>query len=136
MGLILSIETAISVCSVALHEEEGRMVAIAELFQENVHAQKVMPLIDTLLQQAGVRKNELCAVAVTSGLSSFSGVRFGVSPANGVAYALGIPVVGVDTWYARACRALTCGVVKELVVARAGVRRIEVHCTVFQCERE
>jgi tRNA threonylcarbamoyladenosine biosynthesis protein TsaB len=136
MGLILSIETAISVCSVALHEEEGRMVAIAELFQENVHAQKVMPLIDTLLQQAGVRKDELCAVAVSSGPGSYTGLRIGVSTAKGLAYALGIPLIGVDTLDALACRALPFMAAEDLVVPMVDARRMEVYCKVLSGEME
>src|SRR5690606_5497135 len=130
MGLILSIETAISVCSVALHDQEGRLVGIAEIFQENVHAQKLMPLIESLLQQAGVLQGELAAIAVSSGPGSYTGLRIGVSTAKGLAYALGIPLIGVDTLDALARRAVPLVEAEDLVVPMIDARRMEVYCKV------
>src|SRR5690554_8065929 len=97
MGLILSIETATSVCSVALHENSGALVGILELFQDNVHGQKLMPVIETLLQQFGIDRNGLDAVAVSMGPGSYTGLRIGVSTAKGMAFALDIPLIGIDT---------------------------------------
>lgn len=136
MGLILSIETAISVCSVALHDKAGRLVAIAELYQENVHAQKLMPLIEALLEQAGVGQDELCAVAVSSGPGSYTGLRIGVSTAKGLAYALDIPLIGVDTLDALAQRAITFMEADDLVVPMIDARRMEVYCKVLSAQME
>ena len=136
MGVILSIETATSVCSVALHDEGGLMVAIAELFQENVHAQKLMPLIEALLQQSGFGQEELCAVAVSSGPGSYTGLRIGVSTAKGLAYALGIPLIGVDTLNALARRAIRFAAPEDLVVPMIDARRMEVYCKILGGEME
>lgn len=131
MGLILSIETATSVCSVALHSEQGKMISLTELFQENVHAQKLMPLIDSLLQQSGVSRRELSAVAVSSGPGSYTGLRIGVSTAKGMAYALGIPVVGVDTLDALGRRTSPFIKAADFVVPMIDARRMEVYCKVL-----
>lgn len=136
MGLILSIETAISVCSVALHDQEGRLVGIAEIFQENVHAQKLMPLIESLLQQAGVLQGELAAIAVSSGPGSYTGLRIGVSTAKGLAYALGIPLIGVDTLDALARRAVQFMEDGDWVVPMIDARRMEVYCKVLGSQLE
>lgn len=136
MGVILSIETATSVCSVALHDEDGRMVAVVELFQENAHAQKLMPLIETLLQQAGLGQDELCAVAVSSGPGSYTGLRIGVSTAKGLAYALGIPLIGVDTLNALARRAIRFVAPEDLVIPMIDARRMEVYCKILSGEME
>jgi tRNA threonylcarbamoyladenosine biosynthesis protein TsaB len=131
MGLILSIETATSVCSVALHNEQGEMIALAELFQENVHAQKLMPLIDALLQQGGVSRGELVAMAVSSGPGSYTGLRIGVSTAKGLAYALGLPLISVDTLDALARRAAAFIDAAHAVVPMIDARRMEVYCKVL-----
>src|SRR5690606_24097154 len=136
MGLILSIETAISVCSVALHDQEGRLVGIAEIFQENVHAQKLMPLIESLLQQAGVLQGELAAIAVSSGPGSYTGLRIGVSTAKGLAYALGIPLIGVDTLDALARRAVHFMEDGDWVVPMIDARRMEVYCKMLGSQLE
>lgn len=136
MGSILSIETATSVCSVALHTEHGKMVGLAELFQENVHAQKLMPLIDALLQQCGVSRRELTAVAVSSGPGSYTGLRIGVSTAKGLAYALGIPLIGVDTLDALAQRTSPYIEAADFVVPMIDARRMEVYCKVLNGQME
>lgn len=136
MELILSIETATSVCSVALHDELGKMIALAELSQANVHAQKLMPLIDTLLQQAGVLRRELAAVAVSSGPGSYTGLRIGVSTGKGIAYGLGIPLIGVDTLDALAKRTAPFIEAADFVVPMIDARRMEVYCKVLDGRME
>lgn len=59
------------------------------------HSETLMSLIDGALSDAGVPKNQLEAVAVDVGPGSFTGVRIGVSCANAIAFALGIPVLPV-----------------------------------------
>lgn len=136
MGLILSIETATSVCSVALHDECGKMVGLAELYQDNVHAQKLMPLIDALLQQVGVSRRELTAIAVSSGPGSYTGLRIGVSTAKGLAYALGIPLIGVDTLDALAKRTASFIAANDFIVPMIDARRMEVYCKVLDGQME
>lgn len=134
MGLILSIETATSVCSVALHEQDGTLVGIAEIIQENVHAQKLMPLIEALLQQVGAKRGQLRAVAVSSGPGSYTGLRIGVSTAKGLAYALDLPLIGVDTLDALARQAASFVEPSDTVVPMIDARRMEVYCKVLDGE--
>lgn len=134
MEFILSIETATSVCSVALHTKEGTLVGIVELFQDNVHAKKLMPLIETLLQQTGIMRNELVAVAVSSGPGSYTGLRIGVSTAKGMAYALGIPLIGVDTLEALGKRAALFMEASDVVIPMIDARRMEVYSKVLDRE--
>lgn len=136
MGLILSIETATSVCSVALHEHSGALVGIIELFQDNVHGQKLMPVIEALLRQLGVDKDELDAVAVSKGPGSYTGLRIGVSTAKGLAYALDIPLIGVDTLDALARRALPFVRATDILVPMIDARRMEVYCKVLDSQMQ
>jgi len=131
MGFILSIETAISVCSIALHDEQGRLHAIAELHQDNIHAQKLMPMIEVLLEQSAVSRNQIRAVAVSGGPGSYTGLRIGVSTAKGLAYALEVPLIGVDTLDALAKRAVPFIAEADVVVPMIDVRRMEVYCKVL-----
>src|SRR5690606_31804669 len=131
MGLILSIETATSVCSVAVHNADGHTIGLAELFQENVHAQKLMPLVDALLQQSGVSRRKLSAVAVSSGPGSYTGLRSGVSTRKGMAYALGIPLIGVDTLDALGRRTSPFMKAADFVVPMIDARRMEVYSKVL-----
>jgi tRNA threonylcarbamoyladenosine biosynthesis protein TsaB len=133
MGLILSIETATSVCSVAVHQK-GRLVGIMGLFQENVHGQKLMPLIEALFNQVGITVEELDAVAVSEGPGSYTGLRIGVSTAKGLAFATGIPLIAVDTLNALALRAKPFIASTDFVVPMIDARRMEVYCKVLDGE--
>ncbi|WP_200975753.1 tRNA (adenosine(37)-N6)-threonylcarbamoyltransferase complex dimerization subunit type 1 TsaB [Echinicola sp. 20G] len=130
MALILSIDTAVSVCSVSLHRK-GQLLGLLELHQENIHAQRLMPAIKTLLDQAGLESKQLDAVAVSEGPGSYTGLRIGVSTAKGFAFAHDIPLVSVGTLDALAMQVkpfLEGGV---FIIPMIDARRMEVYCKVF-----
>ncbi|KEO72003.1 tRNA (adenosine(37)-N6)-threonylcarbamoyltransferase complex dimerization subunit type 1 TsaB [Anditalea andensis] len=133
MGLILSIETAIAVCSVALHRE-GNLLGRLELHQDNVHSQKLMPIIDALLTQGGFKTNDLQAIAVSSGPGSYTGLRIGVSTAKGMAFANDIPLIAVDTLDALAYGIHQIVDPKDFIVPMIDARRMEVYQKVLDGE--
>ncbi|GGF51275.1 tRNA (adenosine(37)-N6)-threonylcarbamoyltransferase complex dimerization subunit type 1 TsaB [Echinicola rosea] len=135
MNLILSIETAVSVCSVALHGEKG-LIGLLELHQENVHAQKLMPAIKSLLDQAGLESGDLAAVAVSEGPGSYTGLRIGVSTAKGIAYAHQLPLIAVGTLDALASQVLPMVDHGAFVIPMIDARRMEVYSKVFDHEME
>ena len=96
MSRILSIETSIGVCSLALHEK-GKLLALMELFQDNVHGSKLVPCIKSLIEQSGFAMKDLDAIAVAQGPGSYTGLRIGVATAKGLAFALDLPLIGVDS---------------------------------------
>lgn len=91
MSKILLIETATSVCSVAL-AEEGRVVARRESDAPNAHSTQLPLFVKELID--GVK---LDAVCVSAGPGSYTGLRIGVSSAKGLCYGLGIPLLSVPT---------------------------------------
>ena len=102
-----------------------------ELFQENVHGQKLMPLIETLFSQVEVEVDKLDAVAVSKGPGSYTGLRIGVSTAKGLAFALDIPIIGVDTLDALAWRVRHFTGPADFVIPMIDARRMEVYCKVL-----
>lgn len=62
------------------------------------HAQSLIAEIDTLIRSAGLSPAAFNLVAVSLGPGSFTGLRVGVMAAKTLAYALSIPVVGIDTF--------------------------------------
>lgn len=130
MSLILSIETAISVCSVAIHDG-GRLLGIVEVLGDNVHGSKLVPLIRELLVQTEVRKADLKAVAVSKGPGSYTGLRIGVSTAKGLGYALGIPLIGVDTLDAIARNYFSLCGEDDVIIPMLDARRMEVYAKVI-----
>lgn len=97
MPLILCIETATKLCSVAL-TRDGSVLASRDLESDkHVHAEKVNVFIDEVMKEAGLSLKDLSAVAVGIGPGSYTGLRIGLSAAKGLCYALKIPIIGIST---------------------------------------
>ncbi|MDE0960838.1 MAG: tRNA (adenosine(37)-N6)-threonylcarbamoyltransferase complex dimerization subunit type 1 TsaB [Planctomycetota bacterium] len=95
-GWILMIETSQRDGSVALGTLDGQQVD-EELFSPGlVHGKELLPRIDAIVERNDARQN-LCAIAVSAGPGSFTGVRIGVSAAKAIAWALGIPSLGISS---------------------------------------
>lgn len=88
-GILLSNVTA----SQAVHEEYGGVVP--EL-ASRAHQQNVVPVVDAALKRAGIRREDLSAIAVTRGPGLMGSLLVGVSFAKGMAASLGIPLIDVN----------------------------------------
>jgi tRNA threonylcarbamoyladenosine biosynthesis protein TsaB len=96
MALILSLETATSVCSAALHDD-GKVIASSEYHVPQSTASMLAVLIDEIFKHASVKPLQLNAVAVSAGPGSYTGLRIGVATAKGFCYALNIPLIAINT---------------------------------------
>ena len=129
---VLGIETATIVCGAAL-VSNGTVMGEAEIREKNVHAERIMILIDDVFRQSSTRAPGVDAVAVSIGPGSFTGLRIGLSVAKGLCYALGKPLVAVPTLYALAHRAVAGNCVQTpYVLAAIDARRDEVYCQLFR----
>jgi tRNA threonylcarbamoyladenosine biosynthesis protein TsaB len=90
----LSIDTASELASVAL-SREGRLLQDNAWRCQRNHTVELLPRVEELLSAAGVAKTGLSAVFVSTGPGMYTGLRVGVSVAQGLARALGIPALGV-----------------------------------------
>jgi tRNA threonylcarbamoyladenosine biosynthesis protein TsaB len=100
---LLALETATESCSVALVHGET-VIARSELAPRR-HAERVLPMADALLAEAGLGKHALDAIAVGRGPGAFTGVRLAISLAQGMAMALDRPVVTISSLAALALEA-------------------------------
>ena len=124
--IVLGIDTATDVVSVAVVDGEV-VLAASELRSEKRHAEDVTPMIDFVVKRAGLGLNELAAIAVNVGPGLFTGMRVGIASAQALAYALSLPLVGVDGLAAMAAAvpAATASHV-DIVVPTIDARRSEV----------
>ena len=94
--MILCLETATPVCSVALCDRTG-VISARESHENRSHARQLTLFIEELLNEKGIRPAELDAVAISKGPGSYTGLRIGVSVAKGLAYGASVPLIGIDT---------------------------------------
>jgi tRNA threonylcarbamoyladenosine biosynthesis protein TsaB len=92
---ILAIETSTEACAVGL-SANGAHFTRFELTPRR-HTESVLPWCDELLAQAGIGKANLNAIAAGIGPGAFTGVRLGLSLAQGMALALGLPLIPLST---------------------------------------
>jgi tRNA threonylcarbamoyladenosine biosynthesis protein TsaB len=133
MSLILSIDTATKVCSVALHENE-HLLASQHLHIDKSHSGLLTVLIEDILRYAGFRLSDLSAVAVSEGPGSYTGLRIGASTVKGMGFALDIPVIAVGTLQAMAHGMRGLVEQSSLLCPMIDARRMEVYCLLMNKE--
>ena len=95
---VLAIDTALAACSAAvLDTEYGGIVASESLPMLRGHAEALLPLLQRVMQQAGLSFPDIDRIAVTTGPGSFTGLRVGIAAARGIALAAEKPAVGLST---------------------------------------
>ena len=143
MATILNIDTSTTACSAAL-TAEGMVLIHRETLKPQQHAALISGFIKDCLDHAADHEMKLDAVAVTLGPGSYTGLRIGLSEAKGLAYALGIPLIGLST-----LEVMATGVMFEhpeifdgddtrepLLVPMIDARRMEVFTAVYNLALE
>jgi len=101
MSLILALETATPVCSVAL-ARDGEFLSIRESTVPNAHSSVLTVFIEEIFQEVSLHYTDLDAVSVSMGPGSYTGLRIGVAAAKGLCFALDKPLIAVPTLEAMA----------------------------------
>lgn len=99
------------------------------------HSQKILPTIKTILSQANLNLNDIDLIAFGRGPGSFTGVRIGVSIAQGLAYAANLPVIGISTMQVMAQEALEKHPVDHVFVA-IDARMAEIYFAHYQRDEQ
>ena len=132
--MILCLETATPVCSVALNSACCTL-AMRETEGQNAHSEKITNFIREVMEEAKIDYPQLDAVAVSQGPGSYTGLRIGVSTAKGICYAADLPLMAIDT-----LEAMAYGMKDklgsqigpdDLLIPMIDARRMEVYASVF-----
>jgi tRNA threonylcarbamoyladenosine biosynthesis protein TsaB len=125
--VLLAFDTATPFVSVALHDGEDVVVELRS-DRSMKHGEQLAPLIAQALEQGGIARQDLTAVAVGVGPGPFTGLRVGLVTARTLGYVLEIPVHGVCSLDVLAVEAVETGAVPagEFLVA-TDARRKEVY---------
>ncbi|EKP0260451.1 MAG: tRNA (adenosine(37)-N6)-threonylcarbamoyltransferase complex dimerization subunit type 1 TsaB [Aeromonas sobria] len=97
---ILAVDTATEACSAALLVGDTLFSRWEEAPRD--HTRKILPMVQAVLEDAGISLSDLDAIAFGRGPGSFTGVRIGISVAQGLAFGVGVPLIGISTLAAMA----------------------------------
>lgn len=111
MPCILAIDSSTDACSVAITTTSGIQQKLSVVPRE--HTQRLLPMVESLLAEHQLALSQCDAIAYGAGPGSFTGLRIGLSVAQGLAYGADIPLVPVSTLKAMAQTAVRLQVVSD-----------------------
>ncbi|WP_341240883.1 tRNA (adenosine(37)-N6)-threonylcarbamoyltransferase complex dimerization subunit type 1 TsaB [uncultured Nocardioides sp.] len=131
--MLLTFDTATPRVAVALHDGSD---VVAELEAERAmkHGEQLAPLVDAVMRQVGVVRQDLTAIGVGVGPGPFTGLRVGLVTARTLAFVLEIPVYGVCTLDVLAVEAVDTGAVDRDFVVATDARRKEVYLASYDAD--
>lgn len=124
----LALDTSTEACSVALALDD-QILALDEVCPQQ-HSKRILPMVQQLLADAGISLHQLDGIIFGRGPGSFTGVRIGVSVAQGLAFGADLPVFGVSTLAAMAQAAAVQQNATE-VIAAIDARMAEVYIAAY-----
>ncbi len=134
--IILALDTTAITASVALLDSEN-VIGSFSIHNKLTHSEKLLPMIDALLENSGYNVDDIELIAVSRGPGSFTGVRIGIATAKGLAFAKNIPIVGVSALEALAYTFLPSSVTQGeeiLILPSMDARRNELYNAAFLLE--
>jgi len=131
MPIILSIETSGPTGSVAL-VQDGKCLGTNIIYKSFSHSATLGVACEQLLENLGIKTNQLNAIALSNGPGSFTGLRIGASYAKGLCFGLGIPLIPIPTHLVMATQIIPFIAQKSIVIAMQDARRMEVYQTIYE----
>ncbi len=134
---ILALSTSGPWCSVALYRH-GLGDDESDCVSEPLGAQQsmnILAMVDELCSGARIEPSDLDAIVFDAGPGSFTGLRIGCAVAQGLGFALGLPLVAVDSLRALAWQRVRFGAHEATVLAANDARRDEIYVAMYRIAR-
>lgn len=134
---LLALDASSSACSAALLREDDAGTECLARFEmtPRAHTRRLMPMVDEVLAEAQLSPFHLDAVAFGRGPGSFTGLRIAAGVAQGLAFGLNCPLLGVSTLEALALQAHRRYHLRHVVTA-LDARMGEVYAATWHCLKD
>jgi tRNA threonylcarbamoyladenosine biosynthesis protein TsaB len=130
---LLALDTSSVACSVALQIDDDVVERHEE--QPREHTRLLMPMIESLLADAGASLSDLDAIVLGNGPGSFIGMRIAASVAQGLAFGASLQIVPVSSMAAVAARVIAEHDAGEVIVAQDAHMQ-EVYLGIYRPDRD
>lgn len=127
---LLALDAAGSACSAALWRDGAVRSRRFEAMRRG-QSERLVPMIEAVMSEAGLAYGSLDAIAVTTGPGGFTGVRIGLATARGLALACGRPLIGVSSFEAVAAAVDGTEWQGRTLVVLLDAKRAEVYAQAF-----
>ncbi len=131
--MLLAFDTATPLVTVALHDGTA-VVAERSSEQPMKHGEQLAPLIAAVLEDAGIVRQDLTAIAVGAGPGPFTGLRVGLVTARTLGFVLELPVYAVCSLDVLAVEAVAGGEVSSDFLVATDARRKEVYLASYSAD--
>ena len=129
---ILAVDSSAKTASVAV-TDDGKLIAESFVNVGLTHSETLMPMIDSVLKNAGLEPCDIDNFCVTVGPGSFTGIRIGISAVKGLAQPGNKPCFGVSTLDAMAYYNEDFN---GIICCAMDARRSQVYCSVYSCRNK
>ncbi|MGX5173946.1 tRNA (adenosine(37)-N6)-threonylcarbamoyltransferase complex dimerization subunit type 1 TsaB [Aliikangiella sp. IMCC44653] len=129
MPNILCIDASTEACSAALLTDNEQFSRYQVVPRQ--HAQLLLPFVDDVLTQAGLTLKQLDAIACHVGPGAFTGIRIGVSVAQGLAFGANIPTIAISSLASMANSVMAQSGECQLVLAAIDARMGEIYFGIY-----
>jgi tRNA threonylcarbamoyladenosine biosynthesis protein TsaB len=131
MTHLLLLETSGKNCSAAIACDGtilSQRLANAEHF---IHAEQLHQMLSELISESELNWRQISGICVSKGPGSYTGLRIGISAAKGLCFALGIPLMAIDTTHLLATHAANIYRDAQVILPMIDARRMEVYMAEF-----
>ncbi|HEX6982677.1 MAG TPA: tRNA (adenosine(37)-N6)-threonylcarbamoyltransferase complex dimerization subunit type 1 TsaB [Balneolaceae bacterium] len=130
--MLLALETATNVCSVAFCDSEGSIFE-KRIDKRGSHSEQLFLFIEELMNEHDFKIEDLDAVLVSEGPGSYTGLRIGASAVKGLLFQSGVSLFGVNTLASFATQAAEGNSSSQTVHSIIDARRKHVYHQSFFC---
>lgn len=129
---ILAIESATVIASCAISEND---VVLGEysLGHKKTHSEKLMPLIEKLLEDMEMKIKDIDVIAISEGPGSYTGLRIGAAIGKSLAYAINVPIANIPTMKSLAANIYS---VEKLIVPVMDAKSGRVYAGIYKWEND
>ncbi|MDD4362881.1 MAG: tRNA (adenosine(37)-N6)-threonylcarbamoyltransferase complex dimerization subunit type 1 TsaB [Atribacterota bacterium] len=130
---ILGIDTSTNIMGLSIVEENKILVNCMLQKPGITHSSSLIPFLKNMLDFQGIELKDLAGIAVSVGPGSFTGLRIGLSTAKGIAFALSLPMVGINSLEAYSAKYMNLqGILCPIIKAR----KDEYYFTFYNNEKD